>query len=510
MSISAIATKELSAIGQRRWMYFIRTGYVVCLALAVALVSQTRQWSDLASTGRRLFSMLVHAQLMLTAILCSTAASSSMSGERETGALPLLIVSTLRPWQIVVGKAVACAAAVGITVLSTLPLLALTTLYGGVSLWQVLTASGCLVAAFVAGSSIGVFFSAKCKTESGAAAATFVSLVVWMWVLPGLLPLGALRDTVSLSNPWSCFGRTLAIGPGGALAPLLCLPAAALIAGLCLLAASRSVSRIKDSAPTSSRPPRKKQPSRPVWGCSRLFWEISGLGAIPRASGLIRSQTLLGGMLVLGTVAVALLRSVSGDASARSLARRGHAEAWLTLCLGIVSLILLIAAVQALISCAGHFIRLRSNGTLPLVLVTPLSDRRVVLAPLVGHLALIIPGALALALLSLPARAMTENWTISGWLIRTAWTALRTVHALAWTTFALQCALTASVSYKSQLAAVLSTLLLVWLTWCTVGIVLATGPTLLAMAVSLVIAAVGILIQLKYVATKLRSARGPT
>jgi len=511
MSISAIATKELSAIGQRRWVYFVRPAYVVCFALVVAAMAHTRPGSDLALVGRRLFSMLVHGQLVLAAILCSTAASSSITSERETGALSLLFVSPLRPWQIVVGKVVACAIAVGLTVLSTLPLLALTTLYGGVSLWQVITASGCLVAAPVVGSSIGVFFSSKCKSENGAAAATFASLVVWMWVLPALAPSGMPWRIVSLSSPWFCFGHAMTVGPSNPMAPVLCVSAAVLIAGLCSLAASRAAARVRDLAPRPVRLPRKKRSSGPIWGCSRFSWEVSGLGAIPGAAGLIRRHTLIGGLLALGAFATIILWSAFGCATASPyVGRRAHVEAWLIACLGTVSVILVITAAHVLMSCSGHFIRLRSNGSLPLILATPLSNSRVVFAPLVGHVALIVPGALATAVLSLPARAISANWTASGWLIGAAWTALHTIHALAWATFALQCVLTASASYKSRLAAMMSAFLLVLLMLWGTAIVLATRPTLAGTLLSLLIAIGGTLVQLKYVAAKLRSGRDPT
>ena len=134
--IPNIVAKDLSAIGRREWMYVVRAGYVVALGLAAWSVADEGRPVAWASTGRSLFVMLVGAQFILTSVLCSALAGESIAGERE--AHMLLMVATVRPLHIVVGKALACIAVAGVTVAAPLPLLMMTTLYGGVSLGQVL------------------------------------------------------------------------------------------------------------------------------------------------------------------------------------------------------------------------------------------------------------------------------------------------------------------------------------------------------------------------------------
>ena len=133
-----------------------------------------RLYGTLNTVGDDLFLVMLGMALVGAGVLLPAMASASISGEREHGTLPLLIVSGMSAERIVAGK-LAAILLVGAPFLAlTLPGMALGSIFLGVDIPQVLLTIVGLAAASVAFAAVGVFASAVNNRARAAAPGALV------------------------------------------------------------------------------------------------------------------------------------------------------------------------------------------------------------------------------------------------------------------------------------------------------------------------------------------------
>jgi hypothetical protein len=122
---------------------------------------ELRYWQTFEPSGRAMFIAVCGALLFLSSLFVPAVASSAIAGERERGTLPLLIVSALSPARIVAGKLVSLLIASAPFFLLAVPMFGLASIYGGVSMGDVVIALCatafhvvCLAAAGIGASSV--------------------------------------------------------------------------------------------------------------------------------------------------------------------------------------------------------------------------------------------------------------------------------------------------------------------------------------------------------------------
>jgi ABC-2 type transport system permease protein len=144
------------------------------------LVVQTRVWynPDLVSSYFMIPGVIGMILFAITSILTATA----IVRERERGTIEQLIVTPIRPWELVVGKVLPY---VILAFIDTLEVLAIGHWWFGVpvrgALWLILTCSGLLL---LSGLGIGLFASTIANTQQEA------MLTVWMTLLPSIFLSG--------------------------------------------------------------------------------------------------------------------------------------------------------------------------------------------------------------------------------------------------------------------------------------------------------------------------------
>jgi len=144
------------------------------------LTVQTRVWynPDLVSSHFMIPGVIGMILFAITAILTATA----IVRERERGTIEQLIVTPIRPWELVVGKVVPY---VILALIDTLEVLAIGHWWFGVpvrgDLWLILGCSGLLL---LSGLGIGLFASTIANTQQEA------MLTVWMTLLPSIFLSG--------------------------------------------------------------------------------------------------------------------------------------------------------------------------------------------------------------------------------------------------------------------------------------------------------------------------------
>lgn len=145
-----------------------------------------------AYMGRFMFETLI--SLLLTGVLAIVPAVAAVSivGERQRLTLPLLQVSQLGPFRLVIGKLVSALAYMLLLLVAVAPILAVPLLIGGVTMRDVLAGLGVTLVVAVLVGSIGLWVSARAQSVPGAVGGAYL----WIFVLvvgTGILAIGEIR-----------------------------------------------------------------------------------------------------------------------------------------------------------------------------------------------------------------------------------------------------------------------------------------------------------------------------
>ena len=112
------------------------------------------------STMLKLYMLIATLEFFLFLLLTPALAAGSISGERERGTIDLLLTSKMSSWQIIWGKFTSSMYISGLLFTSSLPILSLVFVYGGVKLWDFLFLLLNLYVMVIFIGSISIFFSA--------------------------------------------------------------------------------------------------------------------------------------------------------------------------------------------------------------------------------------------------------------------------------------------------------------------------------------------------------------
>ena len=160
-----ILLKELRIGLRERKIFLIQSLYLVVLGSATALflfsASAPTDLLELPDRGRLLHGILFWSQLAMVVLITPSLTCGQISGERENHSLDLLRASRLRTVEIVLGKLGYALAYVGLLLASSLPMVAVVFLLGGVTPGEVAASYGVLALAATLVGLLGLFFSAR-------------------------------------------------------------------------------------------------------------------------------------------------------------------------------------------------------------------------------------------------------------------------------------------------------------------------------------------------------------
>ena len=192
MFIPPVLERELRVSATRRRTFWFRTalaGAALGLWLAAVLLKGIP-----VRDGRAALALLGAVPWLIAMFGSLVTTADSLSREKREGTLPLLLLTELRPGEIVLQKFIASSANLFLILIALAPVCALSVLLGGVTIWQVLgfTLLLCPLAFF--SSSMGCFASAIFRQPLTTTLATFglvagscsgSFLLEWAW--PGSL-----------------------------------------------------------------------------------------------------------------------------------------------------------------------------------------------------------------------------------------------------------------------------------------------------------------------------------
>jgi len=170
---------------------------------------------------RTAFHSVSIAQLLLAAMLAPAFAVGAFTVERKHGTYDMLLTTPLSSFSITMAKLASHVCVMVLLVLSSLPALSMVLLFGGVTGTELLLGAGLIVVAVLFFSSIGLLWSAWCRTTGRAALASYLTIgaLLLLSFAPSELwrrPLRIIRNPYRIfyfSPNWVQMGDTVWVSP---------------------------------------------------------------------------------------------------------------------------------------------------------------------------------------------------------------------------------------------------------------------------------------------------------
>ncbi|HEY3289501.1 MAG TPA: ABC transporter permease subunit [Anaerolineae bacterium] len=182
LPINPLLAHELRSLMRSPRAYTVLTMYlsIVCgitvLLYIAASGSAGNGINNSSSVGTALFYVIIGMQTMLVCFLTPSFTAGAINGERERGTYDLLKMTPISPFQIVFSKLTASVGFALLLVFTTLPLLSLALLLGGVEVLQLVAALSVIVLSALLFSILGLYFSARMASVLKSTIVTFATV----------------------------------------------------------------------------------------------------------------------------------------------------------------------------------------------------------------------------------------------------------------------------------------------------------------------------------------------
>ena len=202
-----LLVKELRSRMRGARAYWILFAYLTVLGIALVLTYANWRWRAEVEggafvIGRKFFETLFFVQVGLVCLIAPGLTAGTITVEKEQRSYDLLAVTPMKARSIIIGKLISAISFSVLLVTSSLPLVSVCFLLGGVSPGEVFFAYVVLLlAAFMYGS-IGMMWSAVSRNTSTATVATYLTVAI---VFLGTLPLLASGARLQAVNPVGAF-----------------------------------------------------------------------------------------------------------------------------------------------------------------------------------------------------------------------------------------------------------------------------------------------------------------
>ena len=173
ITVLAVIFNSILSVVTLSVLYSIRQGYI-------------RNGSEPYSSMMLLYVVVLTIEVVLLCLFVPSAAGGSIAGERERQTLDILLSSRMSVGEIVMGKLLSCISTAVLLVFTSVPILAVTSMYGGMQL-SVLYQSAAYVGFFILFiGSIGVFCSCRFKKTTYASISAY-GVIIALTIGTGLL-----------------------------------------------------------------------------------------------------------------------------------------------------------------------------------------------------------------------------------------------------------------------------------------------------------------------------------
>ncbi len=147
-----------------------------------------------------LYTVMAYIEFGIIAIVVPAITAGAVVGERERQTLDVMLASKVSPFSIIWGKMLSCAQLVVIVCVSSLPVLSIVFVYGGIRINNLLFLLFAVICIGFYFGSIGIFASSICKRTTTAVIAAYVGMVAVVGLTGGVVYVTGLFN-IMLLNP---------------------------------------------------------------------------------------------------------------------------------------------------------------------------------------------------------------------------------------------------------------------------------------------------------------------
>ena len=179
MDINPIIGKELRVLLRTKQAFGLQLAYLGVLVLIVLTIwPMEGVYSLSALASRDLFTVLSLGQLVLVALFSPAFTSTSITMEKERGTFDLLFASLLKPRSIIFGKLISSIAILLILIFSSLPVMSVSFLLGGVSLTELCRSALVLTLSTIIFGLVGLTLSAVSSRSYTSTLMTYLIILI--------------------------------------------------------------------------------------------------------------------------------------------------------------------------------------------------------------------------------------------------------------------------------------------------------------------------------------------
>ena len=365
--------------------------FLVLIATAWLLLSgaqDVRDLGDMARFGNTLFAILAPLQLVLAMFFSAIFAAGNVSQEKDRNTLVLLLLTRIRPTELVVGKLAASLVHLFSNFLAVMPIFFAILTFGGVDLRQVLHCVAITLTTILLCGTLGTFVAFWREQTFQALAISVLLLVVWL-VLGEALAFGlcgeeicgwSARTLAETISPWrAILAITVPMNPMPLFPGFAC--AATLILGVWNILRVRAwnVQENRFGEPTikteTAVSEAKTKQSRAMW-TNPVLWREVRTHAYGRRAFLVR----LAFTLIFALAAVATFQGLGAFQQNVAQEHQAAMQFALRMFVPLALLGLVLVNAQAVTAITGE----RSGHAIDLLLVTDLSPREILFGKLGG------------------------------------------------------------------------------------------------------------------------------
>ena len=266
MTGNPIIRRELLSALRTRKAILMQAAYLLVAGALVLLYWPAGGIQDIAGQeAQEMFGVLAVGELVLVILFAPAFTAASLTGEREHNTLESLYTTTMKPYEIVLGKIVGSLGFLMLLILSGIPALALPFLLGGVEGRQLLAVVGILIMTGLYLGMLGLLVSARSHRSYRAIITSYAVLLVvcflvampatplsghllarggpaWQAVwhaLASLSPIEAMLSLVWPGHPWA--GGAANMPPFWMIYLPLCVVTTLAVTAYCLVKLRRPV-----------------------------------------------------------------------------------------------------------------------------------------------------------------------------------------------------------------------------------------------------------------------------
>lgn len=184
MKMNPVYKRELTVSSRSIKMAFILMAFNGILAVAAlfnmfSVVEQVKVTAEIQySRFLELYVFVSTIEFILLMFIMPALTAGSISGERERQTLDLMLTTTMRPRDIVLGKLYSALTTMLLLVVTGLPIQSLVFVYGGITVSDMVILFFCCCAVALLAGGIGIFFSSLFKRSTMATVCTYGTIIL--------------------------------------------------------------------------------------------------------------------------------------------------------------------------------------------------------------------------------------------------------------------------------------------------------------------------------------------